>query len=256
MTGPIPEIPEVHAEALPILQRVAELQEVERHEVLETGGAVGHQAPVPEVGFRHALERGNAPAGEWPHERHVIQTLQHVNPVGHRPMAHFQVFPQRVQREWGANPAGQGVGELLDQGKVADGVEVADVLAEEPLEPAALPAPQGARRLGQQGLRKPAVLEERPEMTRRRVRRGANVEFPPGHEPARGVRRREFGHRERMQAVVMVAPLERVAAAPVCVEAGRARDEETQPRAVCVVLPLQPSLPLAPLVQLVQDHQG
>ena len=58
-----------------------------------------------------------------------------------------------------------------------------------------------------------------------------------------------------MEAVVVVAPLERVAAAAVDVEPGAAGDEEPQPLAVLVELALEPTLPATPLVKLVQHHE-
>ena len=78
---------------------------------------------------------------------------------------------------------------------------------------------------------------------------------PAGHAPAACVPTATSAQRERVQAVVVVAALQRVAAAPVDVEPGAARDEEAQALAVLVELALEPALPAAPLVQLVEHDQ-
>ena len=93
-------------------------------------------------------------------------------------MAHLEILAQGVQREERAHPLGQEVGQQLEAGEVADGLEIADVLAEEPVEPLLLPAAQGAGRLGEERLREASGLQQRLDETLVAPRR--EVELLPG----------------------------------------------------------------------------
>jgi hypothetical protein len=64
-----------------------------------------------------------------------------------------------------------------------------------------------------------------------------------------------FAVRERMEAIVVIAALERVGAPPVHVEAGAAGNEEAEMVAVLVEFAFEPSLPAPPLVQLVENDE-
>jgi hypothetical protein len=81
--------------------------------------------------------------------------------VSERTVADFQVLAQGVQREKRAHLVREEVGEELERGEVPDGLEVPDVLPEEPVEPLPLPPAQGARRLREEGLREAPELQQR-----------------------------------------------------------------------------------------------
>ena len=134
-------------------------------------------------------------------------------------VADLEILAQRVQRERRAHALGQQVGQQLERREVADGLEVADVLAEEPLEPLLLPAAKRARRLGQERLRKPAELQERVERVASRPSRRSGSSAPGSGMPARPPAA-ALVEREGVKPVVVVAPLQGVAAAPVDVEPG------------------------------------
>lgn len=76
-------------------------------------------------------------------------------------MADLEILPERLQGQRRGHSLGQEVGQHLQRGKVPHGLQVADVLAEEPIEPLLLPAPERAGRAGKHRLGEAAVLEER-----------------------------------------------------------------------------------------------
>jgi hypothetical protein len=97
--------------------------------------------------------------------------------VGERLVAHLEVLAEGVQREERAHLVGQEVGEELERGQIADGLEVPDVLTEEPVEPLLLPAAQGARGLCEERLREASELKQPLDEVRVALRR--EIELPP-----------------------------------------------------------------------------
>ena len=167
-------------------------------------------------------------------------------------MAHLEVLAQGIQRQQRTDPARQQVGQELEARQVADRFEIAHVLAEKALQALLLPAPQRAVGLRQERLGEAAEAQERRDQAGISARRDLQLLSGLGQ---RVPRRQRLGAGEWMETVVVVASLQGISAATIDVQARAAGDEEAEPVAMLVELALEPALPAAPLVQLVEHHQ-
>jgi hypothetical protein len=75
VAGAIAQIPEFSRLAVAVLKEVAELEQVERDQVLEAGASVGNEARIPQIGLRRLAQAAHPGRGERPHSEDVVQLI-------------------------------------------------------------------------------------------------------------------------------------------------------------------------------------
>ena len=230
----VAEVAQFQVSAAHVLLVVHPFQQVHGHQVLEAGAGAADRNPVVVVVLPRLLHGADRRRAERRHADDGVQPLQHVEPAGDGAVADLQVLAQRVDGERRAHQIGQPDGQPLDGAQVADPLQVAQVLGDQPHAVGARPAAGGVRRVAQPGFGEAAPVEQ-------------------PRQPLR-VGDAELGHRQRMQAQQVVAALQGVAAVAVVVEPAAAGHQDAR-AAAAVVDALEEPAPAVELVQLVEDQQ-
>src|SRR5262249_43707493 len=155
---------QLHRVALGILDEVAVLEELARHQVLEARAALGGHRPVPEVELALLLDGPHPGSAERGDAEADVEVLQDRQPALHGLVIDLEVLAKALDRERRADAARQQVDELLDEGDLPDMLQVAEIVADDSREAIALPEPKLALVLQEEGLREATEVEKRVEI--------------------------------------------------------------------------------------------
>lgn len=242
---------QLRPDPIPVVKKVAELQEMPGDEILETRSPVDHLGPVPEVKLGLLFDGPDPMTRVGRYPEMIVEHLENRQPTGDGPMADLQVFADGVGRKQRSDPFGQHVAEELHPAKLPDLLDAGDVVPEHPFDFFVVPATKKSRVLSEKGLGKAAEFKERVELGNEGLPREANfLEEIDGAAPPRQLRQGK-----RMKPIIMVPALKGIPAPPDRVQPGAAGHDELILALELVILALDQRFPAAKLMDFVEDDQ-
>ena len=127
----VAKVAELHIKPLRVLQVMDPFQEVQRDQILESPGHVGHERPVVVVVLLGFLDGANARSAKREEPDNGVHALECGDPTRDRVVAHRQIFADGVDRQRRSDELGEPKDQKLEVPEIRYALEGGDIFPDQ-----------------------------------------------------------------------------------------------------------------------------